>query len=192
MANVAIKLHILIASTRPGRKGPAVAYWLHECLRADTRFTVRIIDLAEQDLPLFDEPHHPMLQNYVHPHTQRWAEIVAEADSYIIVTPEYNQGTTPALINALTYLYHEWNYKPVAYVSYGGGAGGVRAVQALKPIANTLRMVPILESVAISMIANRIDADEPFGATKAEEQMVVAMLDELHRWAMPLRAMRTG
>ena len=47
----------------------------------------------------------------------------------MFVTPEYNYGPTPALLNALDYVYKEWNYKPAAFVSYGGISGGIRAVQ---------------------------------------------------------------
>ncbi len=49
---------------------------------------------------------------------------------YVLVTPEYNYGPTPALVNALDYVYHEWGYKPAAFVSYGGVSGGLRGVQA--------------------------------------------------------------
>lgn len=33
--------------------------------------------------------------------------------------PEYNAGFTAPLKNALDYLYLEWRYKPVGFVSYG-------------------------------------------------------------------------
>jgi NAD(P)H-dependent FMN reductase len=45
------------------------------------------------------------------------------------------------LKNALDYLYHEWRDKPVGLVSYGGGALGARAIEALKPVLASLRLV---------------------------------------------------
>ena len=75
---------------------------------------------------------HPRLQEYQHAHTKRWAESVNSADAFAFVTPEYNYGPSPALVNALNYVYVEWNYKPGGFVSYGGVSGGLRAVQAVK------------------------------------------------------------
>ena len=63
---------------------------------------------------------------------RRWSASVEAADAFVFVTPEYNYGPPPSLLNALNYLYQEWNYKPVAFVSYGGMSGGLRAVQMEK------------------------------------------------------------
>ena len=52
---------------------------------------------------------------------------VNAADAYVFVTPEYNFGPPPPLLNALNYVYKEWNYKPAGIVSYGGVSGGVRS-----------------------------------------------------------------
>src|SRR3546814_1428758 len=90
-------------------------------------------DVCSSDL------HHPRLGKYQHEHTRRWSESVAAADAFALVTPEYNFGPTPALLNALNYVYTEWNYKPAAFVSYGGVSGGIRAVQLTKPVLCTLK-----------------------------------------------------
>ncbi len=59
--------------------------------------------------------------------------------------PEYNHSYNAALKNALDYLNREWAYKPVGFVSYGGVSGGLRAVQAIKPVVAALRMTPRAE-----------------------------------------------
>jgi hypothetical protein len=63
-------LQIIIASTRPGRVGPSVAAWLYDRAVKAGDFDVELIDLAEVNLPLFDEPKHPRFGEYVHPHTR--------------------------------------------------------------------------------------------------------------------------
>ena len=84
-------LNVLIASTRPGRVGPAVAKWFHEvALRRGDFEEVRLVDLADFGLPVYDEPKHPRLRDYAHEHTRRWSESVDAADAFVIVTPEYN------------------------------------------------------------------------------------------------------
>src|SRR5437870_5672231 len=117
-------LKIIIASTRPGRKGPFIGSWIFELSTQKKMFDAGVLDLAIINLPFLDEPHHPRLQQYQQEHTKNWSKLINSADAFIIVTPEYNYGYTAPLKNALDFLYHEWSYKPVAFVSYGGIAGG--------------------------------------------------------------------
>jgi NAD(P)H-dependent FMN reductase len=44
----------------------------------------------------------------MHEHTKRWSAIVSRADAFVFVTPEYNYGSPPSLVNALDYLLREW------------------------------------------------------------------------------------
>jgi NAD(P)H-dependent FMN reductase len=184
-------LQIIIVSTRQGRLGPAVAHWFHRYAQTFGGFEFELVDLAEVDLPLFDEPHHPRFANYQHDHTKRWSAIVSRADAFVFVTPEYNFSTPPSLVNALDYLAREWAYKPAAFVSYGGISGGMRSVVMTKSILTTLRMVPVYEAVNIPMFAQQIDkASGEFKATDVNEKAADAMLKELYKWAVALRAMR--
>jgi NAD(P)H-dependent FMN reductase len=184
-------LQIVIVSTRKGRLGPAVGDWFHRHAQTFEGFDVELVDLADVNLPLFDEPHHPRLANYQHEHTKRWSAIVSRADAFVFVTPEYNFSTPPSLVNALDYLSREWAYKPAAFVSYGGISGGMRSVMMAKAILTSLRMVPIVEAVNIPMFAQQIDhSTGEFNATEANEKAAAAMLKELHRWAEALREMR--
>jgi len=184
-----LRLNVVIASTRPGRVGAAVGTWFYEFAREHSNFDVRWVDLVDFDLPIFDEPHHPRLQNYQHEHTRRWAASVDEADAYVFVVPEYNYGPTPALLNALNYVYKEWNYKPAAFVSYGGVSGGIRSVQATKLTLTTLKVVPLMEQVMVPMVGQHL-VEGAFQAEKVHQESAVAMLDELHRWASALEPMR--
>jgi NAD(P)H-dependent FMN reductase len=134
-----LKLHVVIASTRPGRVGPVIGKWFHEFAVGHGKFEVELVDLADPQLPLMDEPAHPRLQQYEHQHTRAWSAKVDEADAFVFVTPEYNYSAPPSLINALDYLYKEWNYKPAGFVSYGGISGGIRAVQMIKQMVTTLK-----------------------------------------------------
>ena len=99
-----LTLQVINVSTRKGRKGPAVAEWFAEYARQSDQFRVEVVDLAEVDLPIYDEEVHPRLGQYEHEHTRRWSQIVRRADAYVFVTPEYNHVTPASLVNALTYL----------------------------------------------------------------------------------------
>lgn len=184
-----LRLNIILASTRPGRIGKPVADWFEGVAKRKGNFDVHLVDLVDFELPVYDEPTHPRLQQYEHAHTRRWSESVAAADAYVFVTPEYNFGPTPALINALNYVYNEWNYKPAAFVSYGGVSGGLRAVQTAKLTLTTLKMMPILEAVMVPMVSEHI-RDGRFEANEIHNDSAEVLLAELHRWAEALKPMR--
>lgn len=179
----------MIASTRPGRIGLPIGEWVVERAREHGRFEVDTIDLKEVNLPMFDEPKHPRLARYEHAHTKRWSQRIAALDALVLVTPEYNYAPPPSLLNALDYLYVEWNYKPAAFVSYGGASSGLRAVTMLRATTSGLRMMPIPEGIAIGFPHARVK-EGVFVADEADAKAATAMFDELHRWSDALRALR--
>lgn len=184
-------LQVIVASTRRNRKGHLVAEWFVEQAKAHGRFDVELVDLARVDLPLFDEPRHPRLRQYEHEHTKRWSAIVERADAFVVVTPEYDHGPPASLINALQHLVHEWSYKPLGFVSYGGVSAATRSAQQTKLIAVALKMMPMFESVAIPFFAKSIDEDTGrFDPGEVQEKAAVIMLDELLRWAGALKPLR--
>ena len=183
-------LKIIIASTRQGRKGPAVADWFYTIAARHIAFNVELIDLAVINLPFLDEPHHPMDKKYQHQHTKDWSGLIDGGDAYVIVTCEYNYGFPAPLKNALDYLHHEWKYKPVGFVSYGGMAGGTRAVQMLKQVVTALDMVPLSDGVHIPSFSKRIDERGKFNSEESLDKVAYEMLNELARWATALKGMR--
>lgn len=181
-------LQIHIGSTRPNRLGPAFATWFAEVAERHSSFESEVIDLAEIALPLLDEPNHPRLRQYVNQHTLDWSATVERADAFVLVTPEYNYGYSAAMKNALDYLCHEWADKAVGFVSYGGVGAGTRAVQQLKQVVTTLRMVPVLESVNIPFAMHKVTADGEVVKDPGLEEAATAMLDELARMTAKLRS----
>ena len=188
-----MKLLVVIASTREERVGPLVAKWFVERARAHGRFELQIADLKEIALPLLDEPKHPRFRQYEHAHTKAWSATVDAADAFVFVTPEYNYGMPPALLNAIDYVLHEWAYKPAAFVSYGGASGGMRSVQMTKQVLNSVKVVPVFEAVAIPFFTNYVakDGSGTFAPGETFEKSAAVMLDELWRWAEALAPMRT-
>jgi NAD(P)H-dependent FMN reductase len=186
-------LMVLICSTRPGRICPAIANWFFGVAQKHAKFDSELVDLAGFNLPLYNEPNHPVMQKYEHEETRKWAAAVARFDAYVFVMPEYNYNPSPAFTNALNYLYKEWCYKPCAFVGYGGISGGLRAIQTAKLLATTLKMMPMYESVPIPNVFGLL-ADEGgqkvFKANEHHEKGANAMLDETLKWANALKTMR--
>jgi NAD(P)H-dependent FMN reductase len=184
------KLTIVIASTRPGRAGLPVGQWFTASAKAHGGFEVEVADLAEINLPLLDEPNHPRLRRYTKPHTRAWSELVQGSDAFAFVTPEYNYGYPASLKNAIDYLHEEWKYKPVGFVSYGGVAGGTRAVQQLKEVVTTIKMTPLFEAVTIPFVAQFIDDEGVFRPNEVIEEAVGLMLNEMLRVQRALSVLR--
>ena len=184
------KLHILITSTRPNRQGPVVASWVNQFAITHGKFDVELVDLATFELPIFDEPEHPAKHNYKNASTIAWSQSVEAADAFVFVLPEYNHFPPSSLLNALTFLVKEWNYKPVAFVSYGGVSGGMRAAEVTKQLVSTFKMVPLVEAVIIPNFNAKI-TDGVFLADERLDGQAKTMLDELLRWANALQVLRT-
>lgn len=185
-----LRLMIIIASTRPTRVGLPVGRWFFERARNHGGFQVELVDLKELDLPLLDETQHPRLGQYEHEHTKRWSGMVEAADAFVFVMPEYNHGFTAPLKNAIDFLYREWRHKPVGFVSYGGVAGGTRAVQMLKPVLAVLRMVPVPEAVVLPFVSRSLGDDGEFVAEQKVEEAAERLLIELRRMSEVLSPLR--
>lgn len=184
-------LQIIIGSTRPGRIGPTIANWFAQRAIEHGGFVVEVLDLADFDLPLLDEPHHPRMANYTKDHTKRWSEAISRGDAYILCTPEYNYSMPASLKNALDFLHNEWNDKAVAFLSYGGVSGGMRAVQALKHVTGPLRMYTTQMNVMIPFVQVKLSDDNAtFTSDDAVDQSVTATLDELLALSTALETLR--
>ena len=184
-------LIVIVGSTRPGRVGQPVAEWFVRCAKEHGEFDVDLADLAVIDLPLLDEPKHPAFGDYQHEHTKAWSARVGAADAIVLVSPEYNTGTSAALKNAIDYLQREWKYKPVGYVTYGGVSAGTRAMEHLVQVTSVLGMVPVMPPVNIPFVTKRIGEDGTLDANQVMATSAAAMLDELKKVEAALRPLRS-
>ncbi len=182
------KLAVVISSTRPVRVGPTIAAWFVEQVQRHGEFDVGVVDLSGR-LPLLDEPQEASSGQYQHEHTKQWSATVRAYDAFVFVTPEYNRGISAPLKNALDYLYDEWAYKAVGFVSYGMSSAGLRAVEMAKQIVTTLRMVPVVEVVS-EPLRQRLDAAGALHADAAMATTATEMLDELSRLTRALSVLQ--
>ncbi|WP_019818943.1 NADPH-dependent FMN reductase [Saccharomonospora saliphila] len=174
------RLAVLIGSTRTGRFGPVPAAWFAERARAHAAMPVDLIDLADYGLPenLDDTPD-----------VGRLGDRLAEADAFVVVTPEYNHSFPASLKTAIDHYHEQWQAKPVAFVSYGGMAGGLRAVEQLRLVFAELHAVTMRNSLSFHNYPTVFDDDgtpSESGADTAAKQM----LDQLHWWAVTLKQAR--
>src|SRR6185503_12350801 len=100
--------------------------------------------------------------------------------------PEYNHGYPGCLKNALDHLNAPWSYKPVAFLGYGGSAGGARSIQQLRSVAIELRMVPIRDEVCVRLVGLATD-ERGWPKEEVYAKRASALLDELLWWVPVLR-----
>ncbi len=182
-------LQIIIGSTRPQRVGGAVAEWFIQRAREHGHFDVRVTDLRELDLPLMNEAKHPRLQQYEHEHTKAWSKTIDEADAIVFVIPEYNFSFTAPVKNALDYLFNEWANKALGLVSYGGVSGGLRAAQALKPVANALQLYMAPDFVMLPGVFQHVN-DGVLEPTDIMNESATNLLDHMASVTVDLLARR--
>jgi len=166
-----VKVGLVYGSTRPGRFCDTVARWAANRIAAHAGFAAEHIDPAQPDpsnggLPL--------------------KERLAACDAFIVVTPEYNHGY-PAPLKALIDSYgEEWHAKPVAFISYGGISGGLRAVEQLRLVFAELHAVTVRDSVSIAGAWEQFDSSGALRNPDRLERSMDNMLSRLHWWAVSL------
>ncbi len=183
-----LRIAIIVGSTRPGRKGEAVAKWAYEIAQTRTDADFELVDIKDFNLPLLDEPMPPIMGQYTHDHSKRWSEKIASFNGYVFVTPEYNHATSGALKNAIDFLYAEWVNKAAAFIGYGG-TSGARAVENLRLIMAELQVATVRAQVGLSMFTD-FENFSVFKPAPIQEKHVHVMLDQVIAWGGALRTLR--
>jgi NAD(P)H-dependent FMN reductase len=176
-----IQIAVILGSTREGRQCDAIAAWLARELdqRKDLGFS--IIDPLTLDL-------HQSRQASAS--EKALCQKLGEAEAFIVITPEYNHSFPAALKHLIDSVYTEWQTKPVGFVSYGGAAGGARAVEQLRQVFAELHAPTIRDTVSLPNVWEQFDEA---GELKQPERPIRAlnrMLGQLLWWAGAARDAR--
>ncbi len=176
-----IKLALVYGSTRQGRFCDVVVAWAAGEIARHPGFAISLIDPAD----VFERSE------------QRGAVALAElharlddADAFVVVTPEYNHSYSSSLKFLLECAGEPWHAKPVAFVSYGGISGGLRAIEHLRLVFADLHAVTMRDTVSFSSPWNRVAPDGTLPSTDATERAMTKMLTKLLWWAKVLRQAR--
>jgi NADPH-dependent FMN reductase len=149
-------VQIIIARTQKDQLGLSVAEWFAERAREHAGFQIQLVDLADVAI----------------------ANSTVGADAFVFVVRDDNDTIDAAMNSVSAYPDIDWEYKALGFISYGSTSGGLGAVETLKQVLTTLKMMPIDESFAIDGEGQSIDEGR-FVATEAMESSAKAMLDGL-------------
>lgn len=186
------QLLILIGSVRAGRFGPVAASWVADRAREHGAFGVDVLDLAEFEIPLALPSESPKMAGGAYPRPADMASLTSRldaADAFVLVTPEYNHSYPASLKAVIDWHFTQWKAKPVAFVSYGGAAGGRHAVLHLENVLTELHAVTIREGLAFPSYWANFEDGRPRDPQAPE--YAKAMLKQLAWWAAALRKARS-
>lgn len=168
-----LQIAVLTASVREGRFAPVVADWFTGQAARHPEIAVDPVDLAKIPYP-----------------GEELSRRLAAADGVVVITPEYNHSFPGPLKIALDSIGGELRGKPVAFVSYGGLSGGLRAVEALRVVLAELHAVTVRETVSFHNAGGQFTPDgEPKDAGAVNDAAMV-LLGQLVWWARALRTAR--
>ena len=182
--NGSVRIGLVYGSARNGRFCDTVATWAGEEIARHGGFSVEAIDPAVEGLA--GPPENAARDGGRRSLWQR----VADADAFVVVTPEYNHGYPAPLKSLIDSVGAEWHAKPVAFVSYGGVSGGLRAVEQLRQVFAELHTVTIRDAVSFAGAWEQFDEAGNLISPERHQRAMAAMLSRLHWWAVALRAAR--
>lgn len=171
---------VVVASVREPRIGRTVADWVVAQVPGSVR--TRVVDLAEVELPP-DADLRPGggARTPV-------SDVLAAADGFVIVTPEYNHAYPASLKRFLDWHHGEWMFKPATVVPYGV-RGGLLAGEHLRPVLAELSMVTTRRMVALSAPWEHL-SEGRYQPPAGEHTAIGQALRELTWWAHALRRAR--
>jgi len=179
--NENIRVTMIYGSARQGRFCDTVADWLLAELRDIGGCALTVLDPAELTFSASgpDELSAAIIERKLE-----------AADAFLIVVPEYNHGYPAVLKAMIDSAYRPWHAKPVAFVSYGGISGGLRAVEQLRQVFAELHAVPIRDTVSLAHAWSQFDSQgNPFRPALMRGPLIV-MMRRLFWWARALRNAR--
>ncbi|CAM5644100.1 NADPH-dependent FMN reductase [Streptomyces aurantiogriseus] len=187
-----LRVTVIVGSVREGRQGRAVTDWFLGTAAGHDGLDLDVVDLADLDLPLvmpgWGGTPSPEAVSALAEVTPR----LAAADAFVVVTPEYNHSFPAALKNVIDWHHGEWQAKPVGFVSYGGLAGGVRAVEQLRLVFAELHATTVRDSVSLHGPWSGLGEDGAPRDAGVCEGAAKGMLGQLAWWGRALRTARAA
>ncbi|MEH0423192.1 NADPH-dependent FMN reductase [Streptomyces sp. B21-083] len=177
-----VRVTVVVGSNREGRFGPVVAAWLLDRISERDDLTAEVVDVADTALPTTfatDADAKAQLAGIT--------PKLATADAFVVLTPEYNHSYPAGLKNLIDWHYTEWQAKPVAFVSYGGVSGGLRAVEHLRQVFAELHATTVRDTVSFHNAGAAFDDEGHLKNAGGADAAAKVMLDQVVWWGRALR-----
>jgi len=153
-----MKIALISSSTRPGRNSHRVTLALKSLLESKN-ISVVVIDLLATPLPFFHERFNLLPEEEKTENMKLISSQLISSTGIIMITPEYNGGITPALVNLIdTFGRAELGGKPIAVATVSTGVmGGMRAAQQLQQIILNNQAYPQPQLLLIGEVTKQLN-----------------------------------
>ncbi|MBW1599139.1 NADPH-dependent FMN reductase [Streptomyces sp. JJ38] len=185
-----LRLAVITGSVREGRFGPTVTSWFAQEAREHGGFEVDVVDLAEHPLPLVMPGWGGEADPETVRHQRELSRRLAEADAFVVVTPEYNHSFPASLKNGIDWFREEWQAKPVGLVSYGGQSGGIRAAEQLRQVFAEMHALTVRDALSFHNAWDVFGQDGRPKDAEGSARAAKGLLGQLDWWAEALREAR--
>ena len=185
-----LSLLIVSGSTQSGGQSLKVARYLEAYLKHH-QLESSVIDSHALDLPLIGTQKDKVWHDRWQPVEKRLAEV----DGVVLVSPEYNGGPSPALLNFMLYVVDQLTHKPALLIGVSAGRGGTYPLTGLRQFGfKNPAYVVIPQSVIVSSVNNVLN-DHNFESSKLDpadaelRQRLAEALTALLAYARALRGL---
>ncbi len=170
---------VVLGSARRGRVADAVAGYVREALATRTMLRAQFVDLAELNLPFYNNEHSPSSPDFKETNAAvtQWSQAVTHADAVVMLTPEYNHNLSALQKNAIDWLFPEWNNKPVVVIAYGWH-GGKHALNVLRETATVVKF-DLQEHIAQLTFNKELHPDGSLLNESEVRARITAALDDI-------------
>ena len=178
---MAIKIGIVLGSTREGRVSESVGNWVLEKTNDFKEAQFEIVDIKEFNLPFVGTTSD-------NTNVEKWNDALSKYDGFIFIVSEYNHSISGALKNALDSARDNWVNKSAGIVSYGS-AGGARAAEHLRGILSELQIGSVRTHILLSLF----DDFEQFSIFKPRnihDQNLNNLFSQVTDWAKAFKTLR--
>lgn len=188
---MSLNIAIIYGSVRHHRKGIRAARFIYR-KSIDRGYDTTLIDPLDYNLPLLDKMYKEYNEGEAPENLEQLAQIVNNADGYIIVSAEYNHSIPPALSNLLDHFLEEYFFKPSAIMCYSAGHfGGVRAAMQLRSMLAEMGMSSIPTVLPVPKVEKAFK-EKGIPNDEAYHKRAEQFLDEFEWYLKALKKGRSG
>jgi NAD(P)H-dependent FMN reductase len=149
---------VILGSSRRNRESAKVAQFAHDWLKNLDRVRTELLDLKELGLPMMEE--RLRFRDDAPASVLEFSAKINQADSVVIVAPEYSGGYPGVLKNALDYLKPEYKRKPFGIITVSAvETGGILCLNGLRQVVLHLGGVPIPANLMVARVQESFDPE---------------------------------
>lgn len=181
--NKKLRIALIYGSNREGRFADVIGNWVQTQLKNTEAFDYVVVDPKGIDFP-------SVHQKPMNGDMNQMGQVLENADAFIILVPEYNHSFPAALKFIIDSFYTPWRVKPIAFVSYGGASGGIRAVEQLRQVFVEMHAVCIRAGVTFPNAWSLFNQAGQLAAGAVQEKAFQTLLLQMEWWGRHLKVAR--